>query len=57
MKYDAEEQNIIDAYESGTMKLFMPDEKELEYIKNTAGNTMKYVERDLILKNGVSTQP
>jgi len=33
MKYDEEEKNIIDAYESGKMKLSTPSKKELENIK------------------------
>ena len=41
MKYDKEEQNIIDAYESGKMKLSTPSKKELENIKTTAKSTFK----------------
>ena len=40
MKYD-EEKNIIDAYESGKMKLSSPSKKELENIKAIAKNTFK----------------
>lgn len=41
MKYDEEEKNIIDAYESGKMKLSAPLKKELESIKAIAKNTFK----------------
>lgn len=41
MKYDEEEKNIIDAYESGKMKLSAPLKKELEKIKAIAKNTFK----------------
>ena len=41
MKYDKEEKNIIDAYESGKMKLSTPLKKELESIKAIAKNTFK----------------
>ena len=41
MKYDEEEKNIIDAYESGKMKLSTPLKKELENIKAIAKNTFK----------------
>ena len=41
MKYDEEEKNIIDAYESGKMKLSTPLKKELENIKTIAKNTFK----------------
>ncbi len=41
MKYDNEEKNIIEAYESGKMKLSTPSEKELEQIKMAAKNTFK----------------
>ena len=41
MKYDKEEKNIIDAYESGKIKLFTPSKKELENIKRIAKNTFK----------------
>ena len=41
MKYDKEEKNIIDAYESGKIKLSTPSKKELENIKMTAKNTFK----------------
>jgi len=39
MKYDKEEKNIIDAYESGAMKLSKPSAKEIEAIKRAAANT------------------
>jgi predicted DNA binding CopG/RHH family protein len=39
MKYDKEEKNIIDAYESGAMKLSKPSAKEIEAIKLAAANT------------------
>ncbi|MEA3359966.1 MAG: hypothetical protein U9R17_11265 [Thermodesulfobacteriota bacterium] len=41
MKYDEEEKNIIDAYESGKMKLSTPSKNELENIKAIAKNTFK----------------
>ena len=41
MKYDKEEKNIIDAYESGKMKLSKPSKKELQKIKAIAKNTFK----------------
>ena len=41
MSYDNEEKNIIDAYESGKMKLLTPEKKELEKIKAIAKNTFK----------------
>ena len=41
MKYDKEEKNIIDAYESGKMKLSTPSEKELQNIKAIAKSTFK----------------
>jgi len=41
MKYDKEEKDIIDAYESGKMKLSTPSEKELQNIKATAKSTFK----------------
>ena len=41
MKYDEEEKNIIDAYESGKMKLSTPLKKELEKIKAIAKSTFK----------------
>lgn len=36
MKYDDEGKNILDAYESGTMKLYKPSKKEIESIKAAA---------------------
>ncbi|MFO7558264.1 MAG: antitoxin [Desulfobacterales bacterium] len=39
MKYDQEEQKIINAYESGAMKLSKPSAKELEAMKRAAKNT------------------
>ena len=41
MKYDKEEKDILDAYESGTMKLSSPSKKEIEAIKAIAKNTFK----------------
>ncbi len=41
MKYDKEEKNIIDAYESGKMKLSTQSKKELQNIKAIAKNTFK----------------
>jgi len=40
MKYDNEEEAILDAYEKGKMKLSTPTEKEIEAIKATAQNTL-----------------
>jgi len=41
MKYDKEEKNILDSYESGAMKLSTPSKKEINAIKKTAKNTFK----------------
>lgn len=41
MKYDEEEKNIIDAYESGKMKLSTPLKREIESIKSIAKGTFK----------------
>ena len=41
MNHDSEEKYIIDAYESGGMKLSTPTKKELESIKKAARNTLK----------------
>ena len=41
MKYDKEEKDILDAYESGKMKLSTPSKKEIEAIKAAAENTFK----------------
>lgn len=41
MKYDKEEKDILDAYESGRMKLTTPSKNEIESIKATAKNTFK----------------
>ncbi len=41
MKYDNEERDILDAYESGEMVLSTPSEEEIERIKATARNTFK----------------
>lgn len=41
MKPDAEEKNIIEAFENGRMKPRNPSKKELESIKKTARNTFK----------------
>jgi len=41
MKYDREEKDILDAYESGSLKLSTPSKKEIERIKTAAKNTFK----------------
>ncbi|GAI78839.1 unnamed protein product [marine sediment metagenome] len=41
MKYDKEEKDILDAYESGRMILSTPSKKEIESIKAIAKNTFK----------------
>ena len=41
MKYDREEKDILDAYESGKMELSTPSKKEIEAIKAAAENTFK----------------
>ena len=41
MKYDKEEKDILDAYESGKMKLSTPSKKEIEAIKAAAENTFR----------------
>jgi len=41
MKYDKEEKDILDAYESGKMVLSSPSKTEIEAIKATAQNTFK----------------
>ena len=41
MKYDREEKNILEAFESGNMKLSTPSKKEIESIKKAANNTFK----------------
>jgi predicted DNA binding CopG/RHH family protein len=41
MKYDKEEKDILDAYESGNMKLSSPSKKEIETIKAIAKSTLK----------------
>ena len=41
MKLDKEEKDILDAYESGNMKLSSPSKKEIEAIKAIAKNTFK----------------
>lgn len=41
MKYNKEEKDILDAYESGRMKLSAPSKKEIENIKAMAKNTFK----------------
>jgi predicted DNA binding CopG/RHH family protein len=40
MKYDREEQSIVDAYKKRGMTLSIPSEKEIEAIKATARNTL-----------------
>ena len=58
MKYDEEEKEILDAYESGEMKLRTPSKKEIEQIKATAKSTFK---RDKLitirLHDGIHEQP
>jgi len=41
MKYDREEKDILDAYESGSLRLSTPSKKEIERIKTAAKNTFK----------------
>lgn len=41
MKYDKEEKNILEAYESGKLKLSTPSKKEIEAIKAAAKSTFK----------------
>ncbi len=41
MKYDKEEKDILEAFESGKMKLSKPSRMEIESIKATADNTFK----------------
>lgn len=41
MKYEEEEKKIVEAYESGKMKLSTPTKKELEKIQAIAKNTFK----------------
>jgi predicted DNA binding CopG/RHH family protein len=41
MKYDREEKDILDAYESGSLKISIPSKKEIESIKAAAKNTFK----------------
>ena len=41
MNYDDEEKSILDAYESGKLKLSKPSKKEIESIKAAAKNTFK----------------
>ena len=41
MTYNKEEKDILDAYESGRMKLSTPSKKEIENIKAMAKNTFK----------------
>lgn len=41
MRYDKEEKEILDAYESGKIKLSTPSKKEIDAIKATAVNTFK----------------
>ena len=40
MKYDKEEKAIIDAYETGNVKLSIPSKAEIEAIKATARKTL-----------------
>ena len=41
MKFDKEEKDILEAYESGKMILSTPSKKEIERIKAMAKNTFK----------------
>ena len=41
MKYDKEEQYILDALANGNMKLSTPSPEEIESIKSAANNTFK----------------
>ena len=41
MKYDKEEQNILETLEKGEMQLRTPSKKEIESIKKAASNTFK----------------
>jgi len=41
MKLDKEEQYILEALESGNMKLSTPSPEEIESIKSAADNTLK----------------
>jgi predicted DNA binding CopG/RHH family protein len=41
MKYDIEEKDILDAYESGRLKVSAASKKEIERIKKAAKNTFK----------------
>ena len=41
MKYDKEEQHILEALEKDEMKLRSPSKKEIESIKTAANNTFK----------------
>jgi len=41
MRFDREEKDILDAYESGSLKLSTPSKKEIESIKAAAKNTFK----------------
>ena len=41
MKYDTEEKTILDAYDSGKMKLSKPTKAEIASIKAAAVNTFK----------------
>jgi predicted DNA binding CopG/RHH family protein len=48
MQYDNEEQEIIEAFESGKMNLSTPSKQEIEAIKATAKNTFKKDKRIII---------
>jgi len=41
MKYDKEEKNILEAFESGNLNLSKPSKKEIESIKSAALDTFK----------------
>lgn len=41
MKYDREEEEIINAFNKGELEFYTPSKKEIEEIKNSAKNTFK----------------
>lgn len=41
MKYDKEEKEILEAYDTGKIKLSRPSKKEIEAIKSAAESTFK----------------
>jgi hypothetical protein len=48
MKYDKEEQEILDAYEAGEIELTIPSKKEIEAIKAAAESTSKKDKRVIL---------